>query len=469
MIGLTLAEVSDLAGGALSSADPAAVVTGPVVADSRRVAAGSLFVAVPGARADGHDFARPAIESGAVAVLASRAVDAPAVLVDDTVLGLGRLARGYLRTLDARVIAITGSSGKTSTKDLLAQVLARVAATIAPEGSFNTEVGVPLTVLRADASTRFLVLENSARGVGHIAYLCEIAPPQIGVVLNVGDAHLGEFGSREAVAKAKGELVEALPPDGLAVLCADDPAVAAMRSRTSARVVTFGLSPDADVRALDVRLDERARPRFRLAGAAGAADVSLSLHGAHQALNALAVAAVALEVGMGIDEVARALGEASPISRWRMEVRLSADGVVVVNDAYNANPDSMRAALAALAAMRLDEGAAGRRWAVLGEMAELGPASRQAHLDVGAAAVAAGVDRLVVVGEAAEGIADGALLAGVSASALVRVDDVHEAVSLLGTELRPGDIVLVKASRSADLQRVAERLLGTGADAGASA
>ncbi len=296
----------------------------------------------------------------------------------------------------------------------------------------------------------------SARGVGHIAYLCQLAPPRVGVVLNVGSAHLGEFGSREVIAKAKGELVEALPPDGVAVLNADDDLVAAMRDRTDARVVSFGRSPDADVRAADVRLDALARPSFRLETPAGSADLTLAVHGEHQVSNALAVTAVALELGMSIDAVVAALAAAKPASRWRMEVHERADGITVVNDAYNANPESMRAALAALAAM----GGTRRTWAVLGLMAELGAASAAEHLNVGSAVPAAGIDRLVVVGEAAEAIAQGAVAGGFSPSGVRKAADVDEAVGLLEAELSPGDVVLVKASRSAQLQRVAQRLLG---------
>jgi UDP-N-acetylmuramoyl-tripeptide--D-alanyl-D-alanine ligase len=461
MIALTLADVAALAGGVLGSrGDPTTVVRGPVVADSRRVVDGALFVAVAGEHVDGHDFAVKAVADGAVAVLAARPIDAPAVVVDDTVLALGRLARGYLGRLDPTVVGITGSSGKTSTKDLLAQVLGRFAPTVAPEGSFNTEVGVPLTVLRADADTRFLVLEMSARGVGHIAYLCGIAPPRIGVVLNVGVAHLGEFGSRETIARAKGELVEALPADGgVAVLNADDPLVSAMRSRTKARVVTFGLGPDADVRAGDVRLDELARPRFRLSTPHGELDVRLALHGAHQVANAAAVAAVALELGMPPDRLAAALRDARPVSKWRMEVRSRPDGATVVNDAYNANPDSMRAALAALVAMAGQAGARRRAFAVLGVMAELGPHSEAAHVEVGRAAAASGLDRLVVVGEAAAGIAQGAVAGGLPAAAVTVVADAEQAVALLRGQVQGDDVVLVKASRSADLQRVAQALL----------
>lgn len=462
MIALTIAEIAQLSNGKISEiTDPAALVPGPVVADSRLVVPGALFVAIPGERVDGHQFADQAMADGARAVLASQRVGVPAVMVDDTVAALGVFARGYLNRLAAtvspKVVSITGSSGKTSTKDIVAQLLANHGPTVAPAGSFNTEVGLPLTVLRADSGTRYLVLELSARGVGHIAYLCGIARPSIGVVLNVGTAHLGEFGSRDAVARAKGELVEALPADGVAILNADDVAVAAMRSRTDASVVMFGVDAPADVRAVDVRLDESARPAFRIVSPAGEVDVALALHGAHHIPNALAAAAVALELGIDLAAVGAGLGRVQAVSKWRMQVSERSDGLTVVNDAYNANPESMRAALRALVAM--GAGGSRRTHAVLGVMAELGAGSARAHRELGETAAHLGVHRLVVVGAGAQGIADGALDAGLEPTRVVVVDNVAAATALLETDLGPDDVVLVKASRSADLQRVAEALL----------
>lgn len=460
MIPLPLRTLADLAGGYLDAvSDVDRLVVGPVVADSRQVEPGALFVAIRGARVDGHDFASAALDAGAVAVLADHPVGLPAIVVEDTVAALGRLARGYLDLLDhPTVIGITGSSGKTSTKDLAASVVARLGPTLAPAGSLNTEVGLPLTVLRADRSTRYLVLEKSARGIGHIAYLCRIAPPQIGIVLNVGSAHLGEFGSREAIARAKGELVEALPADGTAVLNADDPLVAGMRSRTRARVVTFGVHRSADVRALDVTLDATARPSFRLHlpgffPDTEPAPVTLNLTGVHHVSNALAVAAASAVLGMHPEEIASALAAAGPASRWRMEVRTRPDGVTVINDAYNANPESMRAALGALAAI-----AARRRIAVLGGMAELGEASAIAHRELGAVVARSSVHRLVAVGDDGKLIAEGALEAGMDS--VDHVTDAETAAALLAPDLADGDVVLVKASRAFGLERVAARLLG---------
>ena len=370
MIPLSLAQIARITGGQLNG-DAAArgretMVTGEVVIDSRRVSPGGLFAAVAGERSDGHDFASAAVAAGAVGVLATRPVPAPAVIVADVPAALAALARFVVDSLPAAQIAgITGSSGKTSTKDLAAQLVERLGPTIAPAGSFNNEFGLPLTVLRADPATRYLVLELSARGQGHIAFLCGIAPPRYGVVLNVGHAHAGEFGGLDQVARAKGELVEALPPaaqgrdgGGVAILNADDPRVLAMASRTAARIVTFSTAPRgaAQFRAADVRLDDLGRPSFTLLTPEGSAPVALRLHGAHNVPNALAAAALAHELGLGLADIADGLSAAVARSRWRMEVRRRPDGVTVINDAYNANPESARAAhLEGLASALLGE------------------------------------------------------------------------------------------------------------------
>jgi UDP-N-acetylmuramoyl-tripeptide--D-alanyl-D-alanine ligase len=464
LIALTLDRIAEITQARLGpSARPEAVVDGPVVVDSRQVRPGSLFVALGGDRADGHDFADAAAAAGAAAVLGSRPVAAPELLVDggdaEVVAALGRLARHVAgRLTGADIVGVTGSSGKTTTKDMLAQVLGGLGPTIAPPGSFNNEIGHPLTVLRADAATRFIVLEVAARGIGHIAHLCEIAPPRIGVVLNVGSAHMGEFGGRDAIARAKGELVEALPAaadGGVAVLNADDDAVRGMAPRTAARVVTYGTAADADVRAADVRLDTAGRPAFTLRVGGASAEVRLALVGVHQVHNALAVAAVAAEFGMGADAIAAALGAAGPVSRWRMEVTELDDGVTVVNDAYNANPESMAAALRTLAVLAAQR----RSIAVLGYMAELGGEARAEHEAVGRLAADTGVATLVIVGEDAAPIADGARGAPGWDGEVLRVSDAAEAAAVLRGRLRPKDVVMVKGSRVAGLEHVAERLV----------
>jgi UDP-N-acetylmuramoyl-tripeptide--D-alanyl-D-alanine ligase len=479
---MTLAEVAAAVDGALSG-DGTATVTGSVLVDSRALGAGDLFVALPGERVDGADFVPAAAAAGAVAALTTRADPAlPCVVVADPVAALGRLAAAVHRRLaDAGLltVGITGSSGKTSTKDLLGQVLAAAGSTVSPQGSFNNDIGLPLTVLSADAGTRYLVLEMGSRGPGHIARLCRVARPDVGVVLNVGSAHLGEFGSAEVIATSKGELVEALPADGTAVLNADDHRVLGMAPRTSAPVVTTGLGPDADVRATDVVLDDAARPRFTLVAAGEEHPVALQVVGAHQVPNALSAAAAALAAGMTPAAVAAALSAAGPRSRWRMEVTRRADGLTVVNDAYNANPESMRAALAAL--VRLP---GRRRVAVLGAMGELGPGADAAHARLGRDALRAGVDLLVSVGPDAIGVHTGALAElqadlqvedretdrtqeGPALDSVLHVPDREAALALLADTLGAEDVVLVKASRSYGLEQLAADLLA-GPDGAAS-
>ncbi|MEU3712460.1 UDP-N-acetylmuramoyl-tripeptide--D-alanyl-D-alanine ligase [Streptomyces catenulae] len=468
MISLTLAEIASITGGQPHDIpDLQLRVTGPVVQDSRAVRPGSLFVAFAGERADGHDFAAGAVADGATAVLAARPVGVPAIVVDDVTAALGALARAVVGRLGTNAVALTGSAGKTSTKDLIAQLLRRNGPTVWPEGNLNNEIGLPLTALRADESTRHLVLEMGARGVGHIRYLAALTPPRIGVVLNVGSAHIGEFGGREQIALAKGELVEALPTaaeGGVAVLNADDPYVRAMVHRTEARTVLFGEAPEADIRAENVRLTGLGQPAFTLHTPSGCSEVTMRLYGEHHVSNALAAAAVAHESGMSVDEIATALSEAGTLSRWRMEVTERADGVTVVNDAYNANPESVRAALRALVAMgEAGKERGGRTWAVLGEMAELGEDALAEHDAVGRLAVRLNVSKLVAVGgREAAWLQMGAYNEGSWGEESVHVSDTRAAVDLLRSELRPGDVVLVKASRSVGLERVAAALLDEG-------
>lgn len=467
MIALTLAEIAEIVGGQSHDIpDPATEVTGSVVIDSRAVEPGSLFAAFRGERVDGHDYAERAVAQGAVAVLATRTLGVPAIVVDDVQTALGRLARAVVERLGTQVVALTGSAGKTSTKDLLAQVLRRKAPTVFTPGSLNNEIGLPLTALTATAETEHLVLEMGARGIGHIRYLTQLTPPRIGLVLNVGSAHIGEFGGREQIALAKGELVESLPDDGVAVLNADDPLVRAMADRTKARVLLFGESAEAAVRAENVRLTGVGQPAFTLHTPTGCSDVTMRLYGEHHVSNALAAAAVAHELGMPVDEIALALSEAGSLSRWRMEVTERSDGVTVVNDAYNANPESMRAALRALAAMgEAAKARGGRTWAVLGMMAELGDEALAEHDAVGRLAVRLNVGKLVAVGgREASWLQLGAYNEGSWGEESVHVSDAQAAVDLLRAELRPGDVVLVKASRSVGLERIAEALLeGEGA------
>jgi UDP-N-acetylmuramoyl-tripeptide--D-alanyl-D-alanine ligase len=455
-----------------NGSDHAGTVTiSSLTADSRTVTDGSLFVALTGSRADGHAYVASARERGAAAVLVARPVDAGlSLVVPDPLTALGELARDQVeraRPHGLRVLAITGSQGKTSTKDLLAQLLEPLAPTVAPVGNLNNELGLPLTVARIEPSSRFLVAEMGARGIGHIAYLCRIAPPDISIVLNVGVAHLGEFGGRDAIAAAKGEIVEALSADGTAVLNADDPLVWQMRPRTVAPVVGFSVAGEPDTEraiwASHLVSDQLGRYGFRLhdrtdGKSQAVVEVQLQLSGRHQVANAVAATAAARAAGATLPELAAALRTARSRSRWRMELHTRDDGVLVLNDAYNANPDSMRAALDALADLGRGRPSA-HTWAVLGDMLELGPTADAEHADLGAQVAARGVDRLVTVGEYAETIVDGARRAGLDGSAAVVAADKQAAAALVLAGLAPADVVLVKASRGLALDTVAERIL----------
>ncbi|MDI1288802.1 MAG: UDP-N-acetylmuramoyl-tripeptide--D-alanyl-D-alanine ligase [bacterium] len=464
MIALTVGQVAQAVGGVLSIVGPDVLVL-DVVTDSSAATAGCMFVAVAGENVDGHDYAAHAVAAGCVVVLARRTLagadgqQLPCIVVDDPVLALGSLASWYRDQLvDCQVIAITGSSGKTSTKDLVASILSTLGPTARAQGSFNTEIGLPLTILSADLETRYLVVEMGMRGPGHIAYLSRIARPNIGCVVNVGTAHLGMLGTRQAIADAKGELIDSLLEGDVAVLNADDPIVSAMARRTLAAVVTFGEAAESAVRATDIRLDSRAQPTFTLvdqrAFDVDMERVALQFSGRHYVSNAAAAAAIALSAGASLEQVATALRDARPASRWRMEIGDTGFGVIVVNDAYNANPDSMRAALRTLAAM------SGRSWAVLGEMRELGDESAEQHEAVGRLAIDLGISRVVWVGEGTLPAHEAALrLSGVEGRS-VYVPDVESALGVLERELEPGDVVLVKASRSVGLERVASGLLG---------
>jgi UDP-N-acetylmuramoyl-tripeptide--D-alanyl-D-alanine ligase len=509
MIDLTVAQIAAIVDGTLADISPEAAaechVTGTVEFDSRAVGPGGLFLALPGSRSDGHDHAPSAVAAGAVAVLAARPVGVPAIVVSPAAGGpegrtagvlehdadgsgaavlaaLAKLAKAVAAELVAgglTIIGITGSSGKTSTKDLVAAVLDPLGEVVAPPGSFNNELGHPWTVLRATRRTDYLVLEMSARHPGNIAELAAIAPPAIGVVLNVGAAHLGEFGTREAIARTKAELPQAVPQSGVVILNVDDPAVAAMADATAARVVRVSRgsqtdSGSSDVWAGPVSLDELARPRFTMHAKDTEAEVQLGVYGDHQVTNALCAGAVALECGASIEQVAVALAGTGPVSRHRMQVTTRADGVTVIDDAYNANPDSMRAGLQALAwiAHGGAERSSGTRrsWAVLGEMAELGDDAITEHDRIGRLAVRLDVSRLVVVGtgRSMSAMHHGAVMEGSWGSeadkGAVTVADGDAALALLRAELQSGDVVLVKASNAAGLGALADALA---ADSGA--
>lgn len=487
MIPLSLSKIATIIGGTLNEhADPDAVVTGTVEFDSRKISPGALFLCIPGARVDGHDYAKQAMESGAVGVIATKPVDVPAVMVkplgeiesnasalendtDGSVAAIleatAKLARHVVKTLVAKhhliVVGITGSSGKTSTKDLVTAVLSSQGNVVCPPGSFNNELGFPWTALRANEDTDFLVLEMSARGIGDIRKLCQIVAPNIGVELNVGSAHLGEFGSREAIAEAKGELVEALPGGcygGVALLNDDDPLVTTMDTRTSARVLRFGSRPHADYQCTNIRLDEYSRPSYTLQTGGREYEVSLAVAGRHNVYNSLAALAVGQACGVPLSQGIEALRNATIVSGRRMEIMQLDTGVTVINDSYNANPDSMKAAIRTLSTIAHPNDKPVRKsWAVLGLMAELGDESTHAHQALAEVLDHENIDRLLTVGDQKEmqSLYKAAKALGIQTQS---VHTKEEAIALLEQSLADDDVVLVKASQSVGMWDIAEAL-----------
>jgi UDP-N-acetylmuramoyl-tripeptide--D-alanyl-D-alanine ligase len=481
MIALTLAEIASAVGGELVRGAADTTVDGSVETDSRLVSSGSVFFALLGEETDGHRFVPAAVAAGAALVVTERAVELPAdattaqIVVTDGYAALAALAHEVVARVRAggalRVVGITGSNGKTSTKNMLRTILSRVGETVAPEGSFNNHVGAPISMLRITDATRFLVVEMGASGIGHIAKLVRIAEPDVGVVLKVGLAHAGEFGGIEATERAKSEMVTDLPATATALLNVDDDRVARMRARTDARVVGFGTSAGADYRISGVTTD-RDGTRFTLTappvgdagtGTGGAtsapetADVRLAILGEHHAMNAAAALSVAHLWGVSLAEGAAALATMTRAERWRMELLQGPDGVTVINDAYNASPDSTAAALRTLAQVaRPGE----RTVAVLGEMAELGEYSVEEHDRIGRLVVRLGIGQLVVVGRGAMALHQAATLEGSWDGESVFIEDVDDAVHALQDIVRPGDVVLVKSSKSAGLRFVGDRLGG---------
>lgn len=471
MIAFTAAEIAEITNGRLD-ADPG-ITPLSVVTDSRDATPGSLYVAKPGEHADGHDFVAAAFSAGASLALLERPVaDAdgngyPSVLVPDAVLAMGALAAEAVRRIRAArteqgseltVVGITGSAGKTTTKDLLAGILSTQGQTVAPQGSYNGEVGVPLTVFRAGTDTRYLVIEMGATGIGHIRYLADMVRPDIGVVLAVGTAHAGEFGGVANIALAKGELVEALAADGTAIINLDDDRVGAMRSRTEAKVLGFSAEgrAGAAVQALNPDTNADGNPEFdlQLPDGEGGLHVSSRLIGAHHMGNLLAAAGAAWAAGVPGQDIASSLSSQTAASRWRMERTERADGVTIINDAYNANPESMRAALRTLA----DLGRGRRTWAVLGAMLELGDDSIREHTAVGTQVVRLNISRLLVVGREARALYVSAVQEGSWGDECLFAETVDEAYDVLNAELEPGDLVLFKSSNSVGLRHLGDRI-----------
>lgn len=445
MINVTVGQIAEIVGGhAFGNAEQ--LVTGVAVVDSRRALAGDLFIAMRGASVDGHDHVESALMRGASAVIAQREVPGSGVVVADPMLAVADLARWSLKQIrergDITVVALTGSQGKTSVKDLAAHIFEAHGATVAAEGSFNNELGVPLTVLRADLDTQWLVLEMGARGIGHIEYLCSIARPDVAVVLNVGTAHVGEFGSVEAIGRAKSEIISALRPSGIAVLNSDDRVVADMAEKHEGRTVTFGHGGDVHVRG-PVTLTRAGHAQMVLDFNGRSFPVTVPQVGYHHGINASAAGAIGIACGLQPENIVVALATAAPRSQMRMEVVRTNSGILVLNDAYNANPESMRAALDTLVGV-----ATGRTIAVLGPMLELGADSDEHHRTIGQHARDLGVDRVIVVGETARPIADGA---GERAEFC---ETMAVAIDTLLASLCLGDTVLVKASRSIAMENV---------------
>lgn len=450
MRAIRLAEVTALLGGRRIGGDP---LLRSVVTDSRQASPGALFFALRGSRADGHAHVRDALDRGAAAavVRSAEAVPGPLLVVPDPLRALWELARAEREALGATVIGITGSTGKTTTKDMTAAILRLRHRVHASPGSYNNQVGLPLTILGGPSEIEVLVCELGAGVVGEIADLCALARPEIGVVTSVGMAHLETFGSRENIVRAKREIVEALPASGLAVLNADDRAARGYSAATRATVLTFGRTWGADVRATCIRLDPLARARFRLVTGNGAEEVVLAVPGEHMVTCALGAAAVGLALGLTPAGCAAGLHDVR-LSPGRMEVFRAARGALVVNDAYNANPSSMRAGLRTARRMA----ASGRLVAVLGPMAELGPSDHREHLAIGRLAARLRVDRVVVV--AAPGIAEGARRAGLRAGRVTECADGEDALLSLEPIIRAGDVIFIKGSHVAGLERIADAL-----------
>ena len=446
MIALKASEIATIVGGTLHG-DDIEVVAPPVI-DSRSATAGSLFIAFKGEHVDGHDFVGDARSRGAVLTLAERAVDMPYVLVSDCVSALGALAHEIRKRLTSlTVIGITGSQGKTTTKELLASVLSNHAPTVAPKGNFNNQIGAPLSLLECNETTRYCIVEMGARHPGDIAHLCQIAEPNIGVVLRVGTAHIGEFGSQEAIAKTKSELISSLKPSATAILGTYDEFTPAMSALHQGKVMTFGEKQGCDVRATDVEIRE-GRAHFDLVTPEGRTSIGLRIIGLHQVANALAVAAVASALGLTLDQIASGLATAESHAKWRMEIS-ELDSLVLINDAYNASPEAMSAALQTLVHFAQERG--GESWAFLGKMHELGESSPQDHATIGTLASDLSIDHLVCVGAPEYA---GAIPSG-SQTTVHQCIDKFAAAELVNA-MNEGDVVLVKASRSEKLEELAQ-------------
>ena len=450
MIKLSAREISLIVNGSLHGDENIMVTQAPVF-DSRKAKSGSLFLALVGENTDGHNFCSDAFSNGAVLALTTKEVDQPCVVVSDVMQAVADLAKfTRVQLANLTVIGITGSQGKTTTKDLLNYILSSVGETVAPVGSFNNELGVPLTILECNEQTKYCIVEMGARHIGDISALCEIAKPKIGAVLKVGNAHIGEFGSREAIAQAKSELISSLGSGGIAVLGTYDQFTPAMKVADGVSVLTFGERSDCSVRAADVEIRE-GRPHFDLVTKSGRAAVGMRLVGLHQIPNALAAAAISNALGLSVDQIAGALSMAELASKWRMEI-FELDGRLMINDSYNANPESMAAALRTLALFAQERG--GSAWAVLGKMHELGPSENADHAAIGQLVSDLAIDHLLTVSMPAYS-------QGVPVDSETKVhelNDKNSVVTLLNA-MQSGDVLLVKASRAEHFEEIAQEVV----------
>ena len=448
MITMQASEIANIVGGRLIGSD--ITIEGAPVFNSADAVPGSIFLALPGEKSDGHSYISAAFAKGAALAIVKTECEERCIVVSDVMQALKKLAAHVRASLpDLKVIALTGSQGKTTTKDLLNHILQSVGETVAPVGNFNNELGTPITLLQCSETTKFCILEMGARHLGDIALLCESAKPDIGIVLRVGSAHLGEFGSPEAVALAKSEMISSLEKNAVAILGQYDLFTPEMAKLHQGEVLTFGESIGDSVRATDIEIRE-GRPHFDLITPAGRASVGLRLVGAHQVPNALAAAAAATALGTSIELIAGALSTAELSSKWRMEIH-ELPGIVLINDAYNSSPESAAAALRTLALFAQERG--GQSWAFLGKMNELGASSETHHEEIGTLATELGIDHLVCIASA-----EYANLINANSQTLVHFFGEKNAALHLVSQMSSGDVVLVKASRSEKFELLASAI-----------
>ena len=450
MIPLQASAIAKIVGGELHGVD--LLVTQAPVLNSADAIDGSLFLALKGENVDGHDFADDAFTRGAVVALVSKPIKGNYILVDDVTKALGALAHHVRITLtDLIVIGITGSQGKTTTKELLASVLSGVAETVAPSGNFNNDLGAPISLLRCTDKTRYCIVEMGARHLGDIAKLAEMAQPNIGVVLKVGSAHVGEFGSVELIAKTKSEMISSLNESAVAILGNYDPYTPAMAALHKGKSVLFGEDVSCAIRATDIEFRE-GRAHFDLVTPEGRSPVGLRIIGLHQVANALAVAAIATELGLSLDQISGGLSTAESNARWRMEIT-ELPGVLLINDSYNASPEAMSAALSTLSLFAQERG--GQSWAFLGKMHELGESSQSDHAAIGTLAQELGIDHLVCVGAP-----EYAAAMDKNGSTSIHICDNKAQALAIAENLHHGDVLLIKASRSEKLEELADAISG---------